>query len=216
MHFIKTLIAKYGAFFKNVVAPLGPWGIFVIAFMDGAALGIPVDPLVAGYVWADRRHFWLYCLMAAAGSTLGYLVVFFIGRKGEEALLEKRIPAKRLETIRDRFERQEFLAVMIPSMLPPPTPFKLIVLSAGALRMKLVDFLAAIFLGRFLRFMIVSLLVIKFGPQIVEEIKHLAEQHGIAILVALAAALVLYLLYRRFFLRARGERAPLKPLATDE
>lgn len=211
MHFLKTFIAKYAAFFKNVVAPLGPWGIFVVAFMDGAFLGIPVDPLVAGYVWADKRHFWLYCLMAAAGSTLGYLVIFFIGRKGEEALLEKRIPADKLMKIRDRFERQEFLAVLIPSMLPPPTPFKLIVLSAGGLQMKLRDFLAAIFLGRFLRFMIEAVLVINFGPQIVDEVKHLAERHGVAVLLGIAALIFLYVLYRRFF-----RRPPLKTLATGD
>lgn len=216
MHFIKVFVGKYAAFFRDVVAPLGPWGIFAIAFMDGAALGIPVDPLVAGYVWADRAHFWIYCLMAAAGSTLGYLVVFFIGRKGEEALLEKRVPARQLEKFRNRFERQEFLAVMIPCMLPPPTPMKLIVLTAGGLQMKVRDFMAAMFIGRFLRFMIVSVLVIKFGPQIVDELKHLAEQHGVAILVAVGALIVLYILYRRFFRRARGERAPLSTILTDE
>lgn len=217
MHFIKTFIAKYGAFFKNVVAPLGPWGIFVVAFMDGAFLGIPVDPLVAGYAWADKQHFYFYCIMAAIGSTLGYCVIFFIGRKGEEALLEKRIPAKKLEKIRDRFERQEFLAVFIPSMMPPPTPFKLIVLSAGALKMKLRDFLAAIFLGRLLRFTIEAILVIYFGPQIVDEVKRLFTQHGWAVIVALVVLIVAYLVYRRFFRRARAERAPLQqPMASEE
>ena len=211
MHFLKTFIAKYAAFFKDVVAPLGPWGIFAVAFMDGAFLGIPVDPLVAGYVWADRRHFWLYCLMAATGSTLGYLVIFFIGRKGEEALLEKRIPADKLEKIRNRFERQEFLAVLIPSMLPPPTPFKLIVLSAGGLRMKLRDFLAAIFLGRFLRFSIEAVLVIKFGPQIVDRAKEMAQHHGLAILAGIAGLLLLYLLYRRFL-----RRVPAKAMIVGE
>ncbi len=217
MHFIKTLIAKYGAFFKNVVAPLGPFGILAVAFMDGAFLGIPVDPLVAGYAWADKKHFYIYCLMAAVGSTLGYLIIFFIGRKGEEALLERRIPAKKLEKIRDRFERQEFLAVFIPSMMPPPTPFKVIVLSAGALRMRLRDFLVAIFAGRLLRFTIEAILVIYFGPQIVEETKRLFTQHGWAILIAVAALIIVYVLYRRFFRRARAERALLQqPMASEE
>lgn len=149
--------------------------------------------------------------MAATGSTLGYLVIFFIGRKGEEALLEKRIPADKLEKIRDRFERQEFLAVLIPSMLPPPTPFKLIVLSAGGLKMKLRDFLAAIFLGRFLRFSIEAVLVIKFGPQIVEQAKEMAQHHGLAILAGIAGLLLLYLLYWRFL-----RRAPAKAMTVGE
>ena len=69
--------------------------------------------------------------------------------------------------IRDRFERQEFLALMVPAMLPPPTPFKLLVFSAGVFEMKPVAFLMAIISGRLVRFGLLSVLTVIFGPEIV-------------------------------------------------
>ena len=51
-------------------------------------------------------------------------------------LLVKRMGEKRFNKIKTAFDRHEFLAIMLPSMLPPPTPFKLFVLSAGVAEMR--------------------------------------------------------------------------------
>ena len=131
MNFLKHIFASYTEYIRALLIPLGPWGIFLIAFVDAAFLGIPMDPLVAYFVYRRPGLFWLYALMGAAGSALGSLVVYYIGRKGEEVLLEKRIPKQTLQRIRGAFERHEFLALMLPAMLPPPTPFKFFVLTAG-------------------------------------------------------------------------------------
>ncbi len=197
MHAIKHLIERYTAFIWSVLKPLGAWGVFGIAFVDAAFMGIPMDPVVAGYVWADRTHFWWYILMAAAGSALGSLPLYVIGYKGGELLLAKRISKQRLERMRDRFEKQEFFALMIPSMLPPPTPFKLFVLSAGVFEMHVTAFLGAIFLGRVLRFSILGALVLYFGPQVVHIVGRLVREHlptSIAVLVG--TVVVVYILYR--------------------
>src|SRR5438874_9077491 len=103
---------------------------------------------VAGF----SKVFLMYPAMAAVGSAIGSLIIYEIGRKGGEVLLQKRISVARFERIRDRFEKQEFFALMIPSMLPPPTPFKLFILSAGVFHMTVRDFLLAIITGRFVRF----------------------------------------------------------------
>jgi uncharacterized membrane protein YdjX (TVP38/TMEM64 family) len=74
-------------------------------------------------------------------------------------------------------------------MLPPPTPFKLFVLSAGVAEMRFRDFLAAIFFGRFLRFLLLSLLVIRYGPQIIGFFGGVVHNHlrlTLAILASLA------------------------------
>ncbi len=79
---------------------------------------------------------------------------------------------------------------MLPSMLPPPTPFKLFVLSAGVAEMRFSHFLAAIFFGRFLRFCILSILVIRFGPEIVGFFGNMVHNHArLAIAIVAAAAL---------------------------
>lgn len=197
MDFLKHILGSYTDYVRALLIPLGPWGIFLIAFIDAAFLGIPMDPLVAYFVYRRPELFWLYTLMGAAGSALGSVVVYYVGRKGEEVLLEKRIPKQKLQRIRRAFERHEFLALMIPAMLPPPTPFKFFVLTAGGLKMRLDHFLLAIFAGRMLRFTILSVLTIFFGPQIVTLTANLIKQHSPWLLAALAVGLAVWLLWRR-------------------
>ena len=201
MHFLKTILAKYTAFFLGAMKVLGMWGPFTIAAVDAAAFGLPLDPVVAAYVWSDRAHFWLYPLSASLGSALGSLIIYFIGRKGGEMALRKRVSRQRMEALRNRFEKQEFFALMIPAMAPPPFPFKLFVLSAGVFDMKVRDFLAAIFLGRMLRFTVLSVLVLKFGPSIVETVKELFREHRELTLVAIAVLLLVCLLIYRLMRR---------------
>ena len=194
---MKNLFRKYSAFLLKVLAPLGAWGVFAIAAIDSAAFGLPLDVVVAGYIYQRPSWFLIYAAMGAAGSAVGSLIIYFIGLRGEEMLLEKRVSKAKLESIRDRFERQEFLALMIPAMLPPPTPFKLIVLSAGVFRMHVRDFLLAIFLGRMVRFGILGLLVRYLGPGAVHIIAAVFRQHLLLSLTVLAAVIALLVLLWR-------------------
>jgi membrane protein YqaA with SNARE-associated domain len=104
------------------LAKFGIWGVGAAAMLDSSTIPIPMDALLAVYVWNDKQHFWLYCLLAAAGSAIGGLLPYGLGRAGGELFLLKRVNRERFERMRNRFENQEFLAMMIPSMLPPPTP----------------------------------------------------------------------------------------------
>ena len=167
MKTIKHILARYSQLVWSVLQPLGAWGIFAAAAFDSGALGLPIDPVVAGYVYANPSRIWLYVVMAAAGSTLGSLIPYGIGRAGGELLLLKRIDRDRFERMRDRFERQEFLAMMIPAMLPPPAPYKLFLLSAGVFEMRVPLFMLSIFCGRIVRFFVLGFLVVRFGPGIV-------------------------------------------------
>ena len=138
----------------------------------------PWTLILAGYVWDDKSHFWLYCLLAAVGSAIGGLLPYGLGRAGGELFLLKRVNRERYEKMRARFERQEFLAMMIPSMLPPPTPWKAFVFAAGVFEMRVAPFMLSVFCGRMLRWLILSLLVLKLGPGAVELVAH----HGLALL----------------------------------
>jgi membrane protein YqaA with SNARE-associated domain len=197
-----NLPAKH-TFFAKITAGLavlktfGAWGVFALAAIDSTAIPIPLDALVAGYVYGNPHRAWLYCLAGATGSALGCLVPYGLGRAGGELFLLKRMDQARLERIRDRFEKQEFLALMVPAMLPPPTPFKLFVFSAGVFEMRLRAFLLAIISGRLVRFGILSLLTVFFGPQIVSQVKELVKHHlWVTILVVVAAAALIYLIFR--------------------
>jgi membrane protein YqaA with SNARE-associated domain len=189
LHFIKTILAKYSTWLKAALLPLGPWGVFIIGALDSAAVGLPLDPVVAYFVFLNPRLWWLYVIMASAGSAAGSMILYFIGYKGGEALLEKRMSKVRFTKIKKSFENHEFLALMFPAMLPPPTPYKLIVLSAAAFEMDWHKFLLAIFLGRAARFTILAILVKVFGENVIEIINNLVRQHLLATLLALAGIL---------------------------
>src|SRR4051794_30691047 len=146
---------------------------------------------MAYFVYLKPQLAWLYILMGSAGSALGNMVLYGIGYKGGEVLLEKRMPKAKFEKIKKSFEDHEFLALMVPAMLPPPTPYKLIVLSAAAFEMDWHKFLLAIFLGRVARFTILSILVMAFGPQVVNIITNLVTQHLSATLGLVGVALLL-------------------------
>ena len=184
------LLAKYEIWLLAFLKPFGFWGVGALAFIDAGAFPVPMDLILATYVWADKKHFYLYVIASAAGSALGGLVFFLLGRAGGELFLMKRIDRARYEQLRDRFDKQEFLAMMIPSILPPPTPWKLFVIAAGVFEMKLTTFLMAVFAGRVIRNLITAILTIEYGPEIVHIAARLATQHrwllvaGLAVLLA--------------------------------
>jgi membrane protein YqaA with SNARE-associated domain len=197
VNLLKHILSRYTIFVWGLLKPLGVWGAFGIAAVDAAFLGLPLDPVVAGYVYTDRSHFLLYAIMASAGSALGSLIIYGIGYEGGELLLRKRISGPRFDKIRHSFEKREFWALMIPSMLPPPAPFKLFVLSAGVFEMHFTYFLLSIFCGRMVRFLLLSVLTLYFGPQVVTFAGLLLHNH-LALSLGSAAVLILliYLIYR--------------------
>lgn len=200
MKTIKIILARYTGFLWAVLKPLGAWGVFAIAGLDAGLLGLPVDAIVAAYVYQSPSRFLLYVVMASAGSALGSLVIYAIGYSGGEALLRKRVSPERLEKIHKNFGQHPFWGLMFPAMLPPPTPFKLFVLAAAVSKMQIWRFLLAIFAGRMARFLILSFLTLKFGPGVVEEFSSLFHKHPVWLLIGvggLLAGVLLWWMLRR-------------------
>lgn len=198
--FLKTIghiLARYSAWIWGLLKVLGIWGPFVIAFADSALLGMPIDAIVATYVYQDRKRLVLYVVLASLGSALGSIPLYAIGYFGGEKVLRKRISEERFLRIHRSFENHEFWALMFPGMLPPPTPFKLFVLAAAVSEMNFGHFLAAIFAGRFVRFFVLSVLTLWFGPQILQIAGALLKQHRYAVLAAVVGAGLLIWLLRR-------------------
>jgi len=197
---IGHILARYTAWILHVLGPLGIWGVFAIAFADSALLGMPVDAIVAYYVYQDHRRLIFYVVMASLGSALGSIPLYVIGYQGGEKVLRKRISEERFLQIHRSFEQHEFWALMFPGMLPPPTPFKIFVLGAAVFEMRFRDFLAAIFAGRFVRFLVLALLTLWFGPQIVGLTGALFRRHIYWVLGAVVFGVALW-----FALRRRGK-----------
>jgi len=194
---IKHILTRYTAFLWALLKPLGVWGVLVVAALDGGFVGLPMDAVVAGYVYQDRARFLLYVVMASAGSALGSIVIYIVGYIGGEEFLRKRVPAERFAKIHSAFEKHPFWALMFPAMLPPPTPFKLFVLAAAVSEMGFFRFLLAVFSGRMVRFLVLALLTLKFGPDVVRVFGAFFREHYYVVIVLAVAALVAWLMHRR-------------------
>jgi membrane protein YqaA with SNARE-associated domain len=181
---------RIAAFWKYILLPalikLGFWGAGAIAILDSSSIPVPIDAFLAVAIWNSKRYFWAYVLIAAAGSAIGGLLPYGLGRAGGELFLLKRINRQRFEAIRDRFDRQEFLAVMIPSMLPPPAPWKVFIFASGVFEMRILDFLLAVFVGRAIRWFALALLVLKLGPGAADVVAH----HALATVLVIGALAV--------------------------
>ena len=179
-------MTKWNLVILPAVIKLGAVGALAVALLDSSSIPVPMDLFIAGWVWKDHQRFWLFCLMAALGSALGGLVPYLLGRAGGELFLLKRVNSERYNRLRIRFEKQEFLAMAIPSALPPPTPWKLFVFAAGVFRMPIGVFMLSVFTGRLVRWLILSLLVLKLGPGAVGLVQHHALS-GLIVVLGLAA-----------------------------
>jgi membrane protein YqaA with SNARE-associated domain len=194
---LKHFVHAYGEWIKHVLAPLGPWGMLAFAAVDGSFMGLPLDAIFVSYVYNDRSRFLLYVLLASLGGALGSIVLYVIGYTGGEMLLRKRLSPDRFEKIHASFDHHEFWALMFPAMLPPPAPFKIVVLAAAAFEMNFWHFLLAIFAGRFVRFLIEALLTLWFGPEIVTLAGSLIAHRFFWVLVGAGATVAGWLMWRR-------------------
>jgi membrane protein YqaA with SNARE-associated domain len=207
-----AFLAKWNLALLALLKPLGVWGICAIAIIDSSSIPLPADAMVIDYVIHDHARFLLYCFMAALGSAIGSLLPYYLGRAGGELFLLKRINRQRYEKLRDRFEKQEFLAIMLPAMAPPPFPVKLFEIAAGVFEMKLLWYFSAILLGKFVRFMIVSIIIIFYGPAILKTFSNTLHHHLGMVLGALGVLGLLLAVYvfRKLFDRRRGTSFPVE------
>lgn len=154
-----------------VVAALSTaWGLALLAALDASVvffLPLAVDVVVVSLVARDPARFWLYPLLATAGSLAGGAVTWWLGaRLGSEGL-GRLVPAARLQWVRDRVERQGAVALALAALIPPPFPFTLFELTAGALAVPPVTFLATLAAARLARFGVESVLARTQGERII-------------------------------------------------
>jgi membrane protein YqaA with SNARE-associated domain len=207
-----ALFHKLNLAMLAALKPLGVWGIGALAVIDSSSIPMPIDALLIDYVAHDHARFLLYCFMASLGSAIGSLVPYYLGRAGGELFLLKRINRERYEQLRDRFEKQEFLAIMVPAMMPPPMPVKLFEFAAGVFEMKPIWFFSAIFVGKFVRFLIWAIITITYGPTILHTMTRAMHRHLGYVLGASGIVIVLLLVYvlRKVFDARRGTPFPVE------
>ena len=181
-------MARFLSWVQGLAATLGGPGLFLLSFLDSSFLSFPevTDILIIVLVTKHPERLLWYTLLPTLGSVLGSWVIFALARRGGEAFMRKRMSADNVERAFAVVRKYGLLAVAVPSILPPPVPFKIFVLAAGAARVRTIDFLIAISLGRGVRYVGAGVLAYFYGQR--------AEQflltHGQTVSLWLAGLLV--------------------------
>jgi len=131
------------------------WGAYVLGALDASMvffLPFGIDAVVIYLSARNSMWFWLYPLLATAGSVTGAAVTYWIGYKGGELGLERLIPRNRLERFRQRVKKGGAAAMAVPALLPPPFPLTPLVLACGALNADRRIFFGTFVVMRLLRF----------------------------------------------------------------
>lgn len=178
---------------------LGAPGLFVVAILDSSILTLPEinDILVVLLVSRHKARLALYAGAATAGSIVGSLVLFTIGRKGGEAVLQKRFSVERSNRARAFLQKYGVMAIIIPSLLPPPMPFKMFVLLSGVARLPTSRFVTAVAIGRGTRYFGEGLLALRYGDQTMAFLHAHSWTVAIVLTIALAVGLMVYVLASR-------------------
>ena len=198
--FFRNKITSTLARLSEYFIALGPFGLFAVALLDSTFVPLPssVDALMILLTTANPRWMVAYAAIATAGSTIGCVILYSISSRAGSRALRKFSPAKQ-KRVKDWIDRYDVLSVLVASLMPPPFPFKLFVVSAGVFRFSLVRFTIAIMTGRMFRFLLEGYLAIRYGAQAKEVLAKYYPWIG----VGLAIAIVVGVLIRKSAQRRR-------------
>jgi membrane protein YqaA with SNARE-associated domain len=200
MHKITSSLSKLSQYLVS----LGPFGLFAIAFLDSVMIPMPGGVDAVLLLLAAARPSWMLIYVAAAtvGSTLGCVVLYRISqRAGKRALA--RFSESKQKRVKDLLDRYDVMSVLVASLLPPPFPFKLFVVSSGVFRLNFVRFTLAIAVGRTFRYLLEGYLAAHYGEHAKEILAHYYPTIGITL-----AVLVIVFFIARAFMRQSAKAAP--------
>jgi membrane protein YqaA with SNARE-associated domain len=189
---------------RALALALGAPGLFLVAFLDSTFLPLPgVTDLLLIVMTARHKEFVAWYILAAIGGSLaGCLVMYAIGRKGGQALVRKRFTGERIERAMASLQRHGIIAVLVPSLLPPPAPFKIFVLLAGVVGISAIRFATAIAIGRAIRYVALGYLAIRYGGRASAYVAEHGTEASLALVGVLIAAFGGYMLWSK----ARGRK----------
>lgn len=167
MQRLTDLFHRLVEFIEPLAEQLGAPGLALVSLLDSSFLSLPqvTDALIVAFTLKHPSQWLIYALSATAGSTAGCLALYLVARKGGEAFLRRRVKAHHIERGLELLQRYGWLTIAVPSLLPPPTPFKLFVLLAGIANIRPLTFVMAVAIGRAFRYGGEAWLTYRYGEQ---------------------------------------------------
>jgi len=182
----------------------GAFGLFALALLDSTFVPLPssADALMILLSTTNPSWMLLYAFMATAGSAIGCWILYLISRRaGARAL--NRFSERKQARVKYLIERYDAASVLVATLLPPPFPFKLFVITAGVFRFSLLRFMLAIIAGRAFRFVLEGYLAVRYGAQA----KEILAKYYPWIGLSLVAAIILFVVLKRVLRRGQTETA---------
>ena len=190
---------------KDFLVPFGAFGLFAIALLDSALIPLPGGPDAVMLLLSTQNpaRMPLYALGATAGSVMGCVILYYIARRAGRRALDKFPPQKQAR-VKQLVDRYDVLSVLVASVLPPPFPFKLFVITAGVFRLSLARFAAAVAVGRAFRFFLEGFLAVRYG----ERAKEVLARNYPAVGLGVAVLVVIVFVVRGLLRRKKGREGP--------
>jgi membrane protein YqaA with SNARE-associated domain len=184
---------------RNTLMPYGGLGLMFLAICDSSFVSLPEvnDVLLMTYTINDPAGMVKYTLLTILGSVIGCAFLYSVGRKGGDTFLRKSFADEKLAKVQNWYQRHGILAVIVPSLLPPPTPFKVFVLSAGTFGISWPKFLTAIVIGRGIRYFSEGILALLYGPAAIQFVQDNYGKIGLGFAVLVVATAGIFFLTRR-------------------
>ena len=194
----RSIIKSWSAKLGHVLILYGAWGLFAMSFLDSSLIPFPVVNDLALMVMASRRPaLWpFYALASTLGSVGGAYLLYGIARGGGKFLWRKTTP-QAITRARRWLERNDFVAILVASLLPPPAPLKVFLLTAGLLRVNALRFGLALLVGRGLRFAADAWLGARYGIQAEDYLHRNLGPASLAVIIIIVSLTLLQRWWRR-------------------
>ena len=186
------MIASILTTIQNWATELGGLGMLVIAVLDSSFLSFPQvnDILIILLSTKYPARMPYYAGMTTLGSLIGCFMLYGLARRGGDSFLRKRLKGRYVDRALKLYEKYGLMAVIVPALLPPPVPFKVFVLLAGAAAVSPTRFGIAILIGRGIRYFGQGYLAVLYGERAADFMKKYGAQIGIGLAVTLVVAAI--------------------------
>ena len=193
------MLKRASAWIEGFAIGLGAPGLFILAFLDSSILALPevVDILIVWMVIANPDRWLLYGGMATAGSVAGCYMLYALARRGGEAFLRKRLRDAHIDRAMRVFQRWGVLSLVVPSLSPPPVPFKPFILMAGVAGMSRTRFLVSVTAARGLRYIGEAWLALWYGQRALTYVHENAGWIALVAAAVMVAGALIYYAYRK-------------------
>ncbi len=202
-------LAKLAAYVHAFITGYGGLGVLLLAVADSSFLSVPegndilIVILSAGKSWGNMAY---YVGLTITGSVTGCMLLYYVGFRGGNPMLRRKFSSRSIERAEELFRRYGVLTVIIPSILPPPMPFKIFVLSAGVFHLRPLAFFAAVAVGRTIRYSIWGILAVVYGNSVKVYMQENLNVVGIILLSVFGLAACATIVFYRCRLRSGRNR----------